>query len=119
MSKKSKFINYVNENLFSKINVDEIDEDVLTYWNGLASKDDTEKPTFTDNGKLVMKYLKNLPEGTEPMKAKDIGDEMGISSRTVSGAMRKLCDDGFVEKVGKDPVLYVLTEQGKNIEIVD
>lgn len=119
MSKKSKFIEYVNNELFSKIDMNEIDSDVVDYWNGLTSKDDTEKPTFTDNGKLVMKYLQSLPDGVEPMKSKDIGEEMGISSRTVSGAMRKLTTDGFVEKIGKDPVLYVLTEQGKNIEIID
>lgn len=119
MSKKSKFIEFVSDNLFNKINVDEIDPDVIAYWNGLTSKDDTEKPTFTDNGKLVMKYLKSLPDDTEPKRAKDIGDEMGVSSRTVSGAMRKLCDDGFIEKIGKDPVLYSITEKGKNTKIID
>ena len=40
-----------------------------------------------------------------------------MSSRTVSGAMRKLVTDGFVEKIGQDPVMYTLTEQGKNIEL--
>jgi DNA-binding PadR family transcriptional regulator len=37
-----------------------------------------------------------------------------MSSRTISGAMRKLVNDGFVEKIGKDPVIYTLTEKGKN-----
>ena len=31
--------------------------------------------------------------------------------------MRKLVTDGFVEKIGQDPVMYSLTEKGKNIEI--
>ena len=35
----------------------------------------------------------------------------------VSGAMRKLVTDGFVEKVGQDPVIYSITENGKNINI--
>jgi Mn-dependent DtxR family transcriptional regulator len=48
------------------------------------------------------------------MKAKDIGDELFISSRTVSGALRKLVNDGFVEKIGQNPVIYTLTEKGKN-----
>ena len=42
---------------------------------------------------------------------------MFISSRTVSGSIRKLVNDGFVEKVGQDPVIYSITEQGKNIKI--
>jgi predicted transcriptional regulator len=33
--------------------------------------------------------------------------------------MRKLVTDGFVEKVGQDPVMYILTEKGKNIKIED
>ena len=50
-------------------------------------------------------------------KAKDIAEGLFISSRTVSGAMRKLVADGFVEKVGQDPTIYSLTENGKNINI--
>jgi DNA-binding HxlR family transcriptional regulator len=36
----------------------------------------------------------------------------------VSGAIRKLVTDGYVEKVGQDPVIYTLTELGKSVEIV-
>ena len=53
------------------------------------------------------------------MKAKEIAEGMFISSRAVSGAMRKLVTDGFVEKVGQDPVIYSITEKGKNIKIED
>ena len=50
-------------------------------------------------------------------KARDIAEGLFVSSRTVSGAIRKLVTDGFVEKVGQDPVIYSITEQGKNIKI--
>ena len=50
-------------------------------------------------------------------KAKDIAEELFVNSRKVSGAMRKLVNDGFVEKLGKEPVVYELTEKGKNIVI--
>jgi predicted transcriptional regulator len=66
-----------------------------------------------------MKYLQELPADTPMMKAKEIAEGMFISSRTVSGAMRKLVTDGFVEKVGQDPVMYILTEKGKNFNIED
>ena len=49
-------------------------------------------------------------------KAKDIADKIELSSRTVSGALRKLVSDGYVEKTGKNPVIYNITEKGKNIE---
>jgi predicted transcriptional regulator len=50
-------------------------------------------------------------------KARDIAEGLFISSRAVSGAMRKLVTDGFVEKVGQDPVIYSITDNGKNINI--
>lgn len=91
----------------------------MTYWEALISKDESEKPKFTDNGKLILKYLQTLPEGSPALKAKDIAEGMDISSRSVSGAMRKLTEDGYVERVGKDPILYLITENGKNINFED
>lgn len=71
---------------------------------------------FTENGKLILEFLKNRTE-TSLWKAKDMAEEMGLTSRTVSGAIRKLVTDGFVDKVGQDPVIYTITEKGKNIVI--
>ena len=118
MTKKQKFIETINDAFFSKIDINELDPDVITYWNALKG-DDGNKLTFTDNGKLIIKYLQTLPAGTPMMKAKEIAEGMFISSRAVSGAMRKLVTDGFVEKVGQDPVMYLITEKGKNIKIED
>jgi Mn-dependent DtxR family transcriptional regulator len=52
-------------------------------------------------------------------KSRDIAEGLFISSRSVSGAKRKLVTDGFVEKIGQDPAVYSLTENGKNIKIED
>lgn len=46
------------------------------------------------------------------MSAKTIGEGLFISSRSVSGAMRKLVSCGYVEKIGVNPVQYSLTEKG-------
>ena len=117
MSKKQKFIEAIEDAFFSKVDINELDPDIVDYWNALKGASDAEKPMFTDNGKLVMEYLKGLPEGSPSMKAKDIAEALFVSSRTVSGAMRKLVTDGFVEKIGQDPVMYSITEKGKNIEL--
>ena len=53
----------------------------------------------------------------EALSAKVMADEMMISSRSVSGAIRKLVTDGFVEKVSTDPVLYALTDKGNEVTI--
>lgn len=117
MTKKEKFIEAINDAFFSKVNIDDLDPDIVLYWEALKGKEDKEKPMFTDNGKLILKYMQdNL--STPMWKARDIAEGLFISSRAVSGAIRKLVTDGFVEKVGQDPVIYALTEKGKNIEII-
>ena len=118
MSKKSEFIKFINDNLMSKLDENDVPENVLFYWNTLKQVDDKEKPLFTDNGKLVLKYAKEHPE--HPIwKSKEIAEGLFLGSRVVSGAMRKLVTDGYFEKMGDNPVVYALTEQGKNIIIED
>ena len=112
MTKKEKFIEYIE----SKINVNEFEPDMLAYWEAFKGKSNEDKPIFTDNGKLILKYLQDNPD-TPMWKAKDIAEGLFVSSRTVSGAMRKLVTDGYVEKVGQEPVVYAITEKGKEIEI--
>ena len=117
MSKKQEFINFVKQ-MMDELNIgpDNMTENVSLYWNAFCGTDDVEKPTFTDNGKLIIDFLQKNTS-TPMWKARDIAEGLFISSRAVSGAMRKLVSDGFVEKVGTEPVIYSLTEIGKNIEI--
>ena len=117
MTKKQDFINFIND-VFSDANIgpDHMSENVRLSWEAFCGNDDVEKPMFTDNGKIILDYLqKNLD--TPMWKARDIAEGLFISSRAVSGAMRKLVTDGFVEKVGQDPVVYAITEKGKTIVI--
>lgn len=65
---------------------------------------------MTKNGAAVLKFLQTHPEDT--LAAKSIGDEMGINSRSVSGAMRKLVTDGYVEKAGANPTVYKISQKG-------
>ena len=116
MSKKQEFIKYVNE-LITTAPAVQPNEEAKLYWDAFCGLDENgEKPLFTDNGKLILKFLQEQPE-TAMWKARDIAEGLFISSRAVSGAMRKLVTDGFVEKVGQDPTIYSITENGKNITI--
>lgn len=116
MSKKQEFIKYVNE-LITAAPAVEPNEDAALYWAAFCGLDENgEKPLFTDNGKLILKFLQEHQD-TPMWKARDIAEGLFISSRAVSGAMRKLVTDGFVEKVGQDPTIYSLTNSGKTITV--
>ena len=116
MSKKQEFIKFVNELIVAAPAV-EPNEDAALYWAAFCGLDENgEKPLFTDNGKLILKFLQEHQD-TPMWKARDIAEGLFISSRAVSGAMRKLVTDGFVEKVGQDPTIYSLTDNGKTITV--
>jgi len=111
MTKQQEFLEYWDKLTLNQ----DVPQNVKMYVDALRNTDGIEKPLFTENGGKILKYLQSAP--TAMYKARDIADNMGITSKGVSGAMRKLVTDGYVEKVGKDPVVYMITEKGKNVEI--
>lgn len=121
MTKKEMFISEVSniiQNQTGQKMEDILSPDALDFWNGLNSTGDSEKPAFTPNGKLVLDYIqKNKDTYNNLFKAKDIGEGLGISSRTASGAMRKLVTDAYLEKVGQNPTVYSLTQKGIEVNL--
>lgn len=117
MSKCENFLNYFDW-LTANCKVPVvIPDEVKEFYDMLRSQQDRqiEKPLFTETGLQILEYLQG--QNTKSLKAKDIADGMEISSRKVSGSIRKLVSDGFVEKFGSNPVVYTLTEKGKNFDI--
>ena len=90
-------------------------ENIQAYLN-ILKEDKIEKEELTENGKIILNYLQ-LNQDIKLWKARDIAEQIGISSRGVSGAMRKLVNDGFCEKMGQNPIVYTITEKGKNFTI--
>jgi len=113
---KTEFLNFINkliehdEDFAKSIMTDEI-KDYLE----ILKTEKPDHPEITDNGKIILKYMQD--NDVRMGKAKDIADGLGISSRAVSGSLRKLVTDGFVEKISKDPVIYAISEKGKNYKI--
>lgn len=77
--------------------------------------EDKSKPAFTEKGAIILNYLKDNPDAVLP--AKKIAEDLELSSRTVSGAMKKLVTDGYVEKFEGEPKTYSITEKGKEVQI--
>ena len=90
-------------------------DEVQDVYNMLQEQQAMEKPMFTESGLSILEYLQTCD--AKSLKARDIADGMVISSRQVSGAIRKLVTDGFVDKYGQNPVIYSLTEKGRNFDI--
>ena len=91
-------------------------EMIVQLFEILEAQGDPSKPEVTEAGIGILEFMQNSE--TSNLKAKDIAEGMDISSRKVSGSIRKLVTDGFVEKFGKSPVIYSLTEKGKNFDTI-
>lgn len=116
MSKKQAFIDYVRP-LFESID-SYVPDEAWDFWKALIAEKSTEKPPFTENGKLILQFFKDN-QNVETWKTKDVAEALGLSSRSVAGSSRKLVTDGYLEKVGSDPIFYMLTTKGKNVNLND
>lgn len=113
MSLKQDFISYVESNF----STNPMPENLTEYWDKFkGGSSGGDKPQFTENGRKILTFLQEHQD-TKTWKSKDIAEGMFIASRTVSGAIRKLVSDGYVEKVGQDPTIYCITQKGINAQI--
>ena len=97
----------------------EIPEGARVYFEQLKAIPEKEKAPFTENGAKVLIWMQeNYESYNNILKAKEIGDGLFCSSRTVSGAMRKLITDGYVSKTEGTPTCYSLTELGMSVTVI-
>ena len=116
MSKKEKFIEEISK-MLEDTPEKYLSADALDFWNSLQISENGNKPKFTENGKLILNFIKENKETFNNLfKAKEVGEGIGISSRAASGAMRKLVTDGYIEKLGENPVVYALTSLGEETD---
>lgn len=115
MSKGTAFIKFFDD-LVEKENI-VLPDDVREYYEVIKKSQDSKlnKSAFTETGLIILEFLQRCEAKT--VKSKDIAENILLSSRKVSGAMRKLVNDGYVDKFGTSPVIYSITEQGKNIDL--
>lgn len=119
MTKKEAFIKMV-EGLIDPLDISELKKDdetrmAIEFFQELKeNKTSTSKPEITENGAKILVYMQeNYQKYNNVFKAKEIGEGLFVSSRSISGSMKKLITEGFVEKVGSDPVAYSITDKGK------
>ena len=120
MTNKELFIQEIEEILEDRSKTfgnDGLSEGARAYFESL--KVTKEKPPFTENGAKVLSWMQeHYMEYNNILKAKEIGDGLFCSSRTVSGSLRKLIDDGYVSKTEGTPTCYSLTDKGMTVTVV-
>ena len=114
---KEEFLNFLDKLMTANQNLtnDLMTDNIRTYIEALKTSQESPKPLITESGKKVLSYLQSIE--TVSLKAADIGSGLGSPTRTVSSALRKLVSDGYVEKIGDKPAVYVITEKGKEFKI--
>ena len=73
---------------------------------------------MTENGIKLLSWMQdNVEKMSNIFTSKEAAEALFTSGRSIAGSMRKLIADGYVEKTGKDPVKYSLTEAGKSYQL--
>ena len=122
--KKQNFIEIIDKEIFSNNELlTSLQDKYNTQFSNAVSfwevfKTGKSNGEITENGLKILQYMQeNNEKYNNIFSAKNIGEGLFLSSRSVSGSMRKLVTDEYVHKIGNNPVCYSLTEQGKNTDI--
>ena len=121
MTKKEAFIEFINpiferEDIFKEDNP-ELYDLAFSFWNDFINGKVKNSGAMTENGKKLLSWMQeNVDTMSNLFTSKEAAEALFTSGRSIAGSMRKLVNDGYVEKIGKDPVQYSLTEAGKNYQ---
>jgi len=122
MTKKEAFIKIIQTEIFDRTGIyaenypDEY-ELAASFWEDFKDGKVKNSGAMTENGKKLLSWMQeNVDTMTNLFTSKEAAEALFTSGRSIAGSMRKLVNDGYVEKTGKDPVQYSLTEAGKNYQ---
>lgn len=119
MSKRDAFIQVVETVLSKPEFINSFSQETWTnavdFWKEFLNNKPKESGVdVTENGiKILMWMRANKESLSNVFTSREVAEGLFTSGRSVSGAMRKLTSDGYVQKVGQNPVQYSLTEQGE------
>ena len=121
MTKKETFIEIVQAVIFDSGKTfnfsDKELNDALEFFEEFKNNKTKNSKNMTENGKKLLSWMQeNVDTMTNLFTSKEAAEALFTSGRSIAGSMRKLVNDGYVEKTGKDPVQYSLTEAGKNYQ---
>ena len=120
MTDKESFLDYVGriiEEFDKDITKTAHGEQVRRYWKALLDGEETDKKV-TENGQKILIFMQENEEAMNNIfTSKEIAEALFVSGRSISGSMRKLFGDGYINKEGNNPVKYSLTNLGRNLSL--
>ena len=122
MTKREAFIQIVDD-FFDKAVLTGVDDKydldaALEFFNDLKNNKVKNSGAMTENGAKLLSWMQeNVEKMSNVFTSKEAAEALFTSGRSIAGSMRKLVTDGYVEKTGKNPVQYSLTEAGKNYKV--
>lgn len=109
MTTKEKFISEIETILATN----PISEEAMSFFNELKSS----APIVTEKGINILSYVQKQSMDYI-FTAKMLAEQIDMNTRSISGTIRKLITDGFLEKVGNSsPLTYKITESGYNLDL--
>ena len=121
MTKKEAFIKIIQTEIFdnSTIYIENYSKGewnkALEFFEELKNDKTKSSKEMTENGQKSLIWMQeNLESMNNVFTSKEIAEGLFTSGRSISGSTRKLVNDGYVEKIGTNPVQYALTEKGMN-----
>ena len=119
MTKKEALIKIVQAEIFDRADIyaenypDEY-ELAASFWKDFKDGKVKNSGAMTENGAKLLRWMqKNVDKMNNLFTSKEAAEALFTSGRSIAGTMRKLVADGYVEKIGKNPIQYSLTEVGK------
>lgn len=114
MTKREKFIEEIENHLHSEGGI-HLSPEAKSFFDELKNGKGLDT-VLTEMGEKVLTWIRdNTQKDVVLFSAKAIGEGLFLSSRIVSGATRKLVNDGYLYKEGKNPVSYGITQEGCQI----
>lgn len=110
--RKNVFIETV-ENLFNAYPMN-VPAEALEFFEDYKRGKSSNRKEITEKGIAIILALRENPEW---ITAKALGEIMDVSGRSVSGSMKKLVEDEYVDKRAGTPSAYKITEKGMTCEL--
>jgi DNA-binding PadR family transcriptional regulator len=122
MTKKEAFIKIIQTEIFDRTDIYAENypneyELAASFWEDFKDGKVKNSGAMTENGKKLLSWMQeNVDTMSNVFTSKEAAEALFTSGRSIAGSMRKLVADKYVEKTGKDPVQYSLTEAGRNYQ---